>query len=222
VTADTPQLIERRVSQVIDWLVSSDLRQWQATSEHLMRRRQAHADRIVGQVGRSFDEDRARLLDSVGRVAQRSVESFDRRAEAARLASSVQAAVAGTALVEAGALGLGAVIVHLAASAAMDLTGILAAGLVAVMGLLIIPNRRHRAKRELRAKIAAVRSQLMETLTTQFDREIETSVHRIEESIAPYTRFVRAERERYKRSRDQLLELRDGLEGLRAEVSALR
>src|SRR6185436_5132092 len=67
VVADTPQLIERRVTEVIDWLVTSDLRTWQAVMEHLQKRRGEHADRIVGQVGGSFDLHRARLLDSVGR-----------------------------------------------------------------------------------------------------------------------------------------------------------
>jgi hypothetical protein len=221
VVADTPQLVERRVAQVIDWLVASDLRQWQAVTEHLMERRQVHADQIVGQVGRSFDQDRTRLLDTVGRAAQRSVESYDRDAEARRLADSVQVAVAGTALVEVGALGLGALITHLAATAAMDVTGILAASVVAVMGFLIIPNRRRLAKEELRAKIASVRQQLMTSLTTQFDREIEGSVHRIEESIAPYTRFVRAERMRLETARDALGELRNGLERLRAATAEL-
>jgi hypothetical protein len=221
VVADTPQLVERRVAQVIDWLVASDLRQWQAVNEHLMQRRQVHADHIVGQVGRSFDEDRTRLLDTVGRAAQRSVESYDRETEARRLADSVQVAVTGMALVEVSALGLGALVTHLAATAAMDVTGILAASMVAVMGFLIIPNRRRTAKQELRDKIGAVREQLMSAMTTQFDREIEGSVHRIEESIAPYTRFVRAERKRLEGARDALTELRNGLERLRAAVTAL-
>ncbi len=221
VVGDAPQTIERRVAEVIDWLVASDLRQWQAVQEHLLRRRQVHADRIVGQVGRSFDLDRTRLLDTVGRAAQRSVETYDREAEAARLADSVQVAVAGTALVEVGAVGLGAVITHLAASAAVDLTGILAASVVAVLGLFILPNRRHDAKRELRGKIAALRERLMGALTAQFDREIEGSVHRIGESIAPYTRFVRAERERLEGARGALAGLRAGLERLRARVDAL-
>lgn len=220
VVGEAPQTIERRVSEVIDWLVASDLRQWQAVHEHLMRRRQVHADRIVGQVGRSFDHDRTRLLDTVGRAAQRSVETYDRAAEAERLAESVQVAVAGTALVEVGALGLGAVITHLAASAAIDVTGILAASMVAVLGLFILPNRRHDAKRELRRKIAALREQLMSALTAQFDREIEGSVHRIGESIAPYTRFVRAEGERLETARRAIADLRLGLERLRARIEA--
>jgi hypothetical protein len=221
VVADTPQLIERRVTEVIDWLVSSDLRSWQAVMEHLQKRRHAHADRIIGQVGGSFDLHRARLLDSVGRSAQRSIESYDKDAEASRLAESVQVAVAGTALAEIGALGLGVLFTHLAVTAAADFTGILAAGSIALLGLFIIPNRRHDAKKELRAKIESLRDKLMTGLTGQFDREIDASLRRIEEAIAPYTRFVRAERDKLTGVHGELKEITEGLARLRARVETL-
>jgi small GTP-binding protein len=221
VVADAPQVIERRVSEVIDWLVASDLRQWQAVMDHLEERRHEHADRIVGRVGGSFDFDRSRLLDSVGRAAQRSIETYDKEAEATRLAESVQVAVAGTALAEVGAIGLGAILTHLAVTAAADFTGILAAGTIAVLGLFIIPNRRHDAKRDLRQKIAALREQLMGSLTGQFDREIDNSLRRIDEAIAPYTRFVRAERDRLTAMRGELATTAAGLARLRQRVEAL-
>jgi len=220
VVADLPQRVERRVTEIIDWLVNADLRQWQAVTEHLARRRQEHADRIVGQVGRSFDFDRTRLLDSVGRAAQRSVETYDRERESSRLADSVQVAVAGTALAEVGALGLGAILTHVAVTAAADFTGILAASAVAILGLFIIPNRRGDAKRDLRQKIAAMREQLMGSLTAQFDREVEGSLRRIDEAIGPYTRFVRAERDRLTAASQELGAAVQGLAQLRARVES--
>ncbi len=221
VVADAPQLIERRVTEVIDWLVGADLRQWQAVMDHLQKRKTEHADRIVGQVGGSFDFNRSRLLDSVGRAAQRSVETYDKEAEASRLADSVQVAVAGTALVEVGAIGLGAVLTHIAVTAAADFTGILAAGTIAVLGFFIIPNRRHEAKKELREKIEALRTHLMTSLTGQFDREIEASLRRIDEAIGPYTRFVRAERDRLTEVRGELKAVDESLVRLRGRVEAL-
>jgi small GTP-binding protein len=221
VVADLPQRIEKRVTEIIDWLVSSELRQWQAVTEHLALRRQKHADRIVGQVGRSFDFDRTRLLDSVGRTAQRSVETFDREREANRLADSVKMAVTTTALAEVGALGLGVLLTHLAVTAAADFTGILAAGTIAVLGFFIIPNRRRDAKKELREKIESMRDQLMTSLTAQFDSEVEGSMRRIDEAIGPYTRFVRAERDHLTAAREELDAVTQGLVGLRGRVEEL-
>jgi small GTP-binding protein len=249
VVGDLPQLIERRVQEVIDWLVASDLRQWQAVMEHVARRRHAMsaggpggegrqrdspagappegagradlADRMVGQVGGTFDLDRARLLDSVGRVAHETLDAYDKEAEATRMADSVQVAVASTALVEVGALGLGTLLAHVLAGAAADATGVLAASVVALLGLFIIPSRRQAAKRELRAKIAALRGELMTALTRQFEREIERSLRRIDEAIAPYTRFVRAERQRLEASREELSSLLGELAGLRRRAESL-
>jgi len=221
VVGDVPQAIEKRVHEVIDWLVAADLRQWQAVNEHLAQRRHRHADRIVGQTGTAFDYDRNRLLDSVGREAQRSIESYDREAEATRLADSVQTAVAGTAIVEVGAIGLGALLTHLAVTAAADLTGILAAGTVAVLGLFIIPNRRNAAKRELRQTIAAMRERLMTSLTSQFDREVERSLGRIHDTVAPYERFVRAERGQLTQAREAIGKVAEGLKLLRTRIEAM-
>jgi hypothetical protein len=221
VVGDAPKLIEQRVTEVIDWMVSSDLRQWQAVMDHLQRRRTEHADRIVGQVGGSFDYDRSRLLDTVGRAARRAVEGYDRTSEANRLAESVQRAVAGTALVEVSAIGLGAIVTALATAMWLDVTGIVTASAVAVLGLFVIPARRGRAKKELRDKIETMRQQLMETMTAQFDRELERSLRRISEAIAPYTRFIRAERDQLQQIHEELGRIQEGLDRLKAQIEAL-
>ncbi len=221
VVADAPKVIDHRVTETIDWMVSSDLRQWQAVMDHLSRRRAEHAERIVGQVGGGFDYDRARLLDTVGRAAQRAIESYDKETEANRMADSVQMAVAGTALIEVGAIGLGTIVTLLATTTMADVTGLLAASAVAVLGLFVIPARRREAKRELREKIGTMRQQLMSALTGQFDRELERSLHRINEAIAPYTRFIRAERDRLAETRDELTGIKEQLARLRAQIKAM-
>jgi small GTP-binding protein len=220
VLGDLPRVVERRVDEVIDWMVASDLRQWQGVMEQLERRRLKHADRIIGRVAGVFEHDRARLLESVRREAARALETYDREAEARRLAESVQAAVAGTAVVQVSAIGLGTMVTMLATTTLADMTGILAAGAVSVLGLLILPARRTAAKGELRAKVEQMRARLMESLTGQFDHELEKSLQRIREAISPYTRFVRSERERLTEVRDELRRIRGGLEAVRAQIPA--
>lgn len=221
VVGDTPQQIETRVNELIDWLVAAELRQWQAVTRHVERRREHHAERIVGEVGGGFEYDRDRLLATVGRTAQRTIESYDRSVEADRMADSVQRAVAETALVEAGAIGLGTLVGVIATSAAIDVTGILAASALAVMGLFIIPNRRRKAKKDLAERIEEMRRGLMEGLGGQFRREMDRSLERLRATISPYTRFVRTETEHLEKGRGRLRELRGELEGLRTEIEAL-
>ncbi len=221
VVADAPQAVEAKVDSLIDWLVDSELQHWQAVVNHVNRRAGVHADRMVGEVGGRFEANRARLLDTVGRAARDGLASYDRVAEARRIADDVQKAVTGTALVEVGAVGLGAAVALLASSTAADVTGLLAAGVMAALGLFILPHRRRRAKAELKQKIATMRSDLMTALTGHFEQEAERGRHRLDETIAPYTRFVRAESERLVRERDQLDELRVCVDTMQARVDGL-
>jgi small GTP-binding protein len=221
VVADTPRQVEARVSELIDWLVAAELRQWQAVTRHVERRREHHADRIVGEVGGSFEYDRDRLLATVGRTAQSTVEGYDRSREGQRMADSVQRAVAETAILEVGAIGLGTLVGVIATSAAVDVTGILAASALALVGLFVIPNRRRRAKLELAERIEAMRADLMTGLKGQFEREMERSLARLREAIAPYTRFVRTESEHLRESRGRLKQARDAMEAVRGRIEEL-
>jgi small GTP-binding protein len=135
VVADVPQRIEHKVNELIDWLVESDLRQWQAVNEHLAERRRQHQDRIVGDPGvGSFHYDRERLIEGVGRESLRVVETYDRVREAEAIAEGAQAAVAAAAAMEVGAIGLGTLVTVLATTAAADITGVILASAIAALG----------------------------------------------------------------------------------------
>lgn len=222
VVADAPQIIERKVNELIDWLVDSDMRQWQAVTEHLAERRRQHQERIVGDgIGGSFHHDRQRLIEEVGRQASRVVDTYDKHQEAEAIAANAQNAVAVLAAAEVGAVGLGALIAILATTAAADVTGILMASLVAALGFFIIPARRKQAKADMRQKIGDLREQLVHSLTAQFNQEIERSLQRIQDAIAPYTRFVRAERAKLDTARLEFDEIQKTIVRLEAKVNDL-
>jgi small GTP-binding protein len=218
VVADLPQVVEKRVDEVIEWLVASDMRQWKAVSDRLALREAEHAERMLGRVQGTFESDRARLLETVKREAQRAVESYDRDAEGRRLAEGVRDAVAHTAVLQVGALGLGTIVTMLATSSVVDVTGIMAAGAISVLGLLVLPARRRQATAELRDKVHDMREKLMGALTGQFDREVDRSAQKVQEAVGPYTRFVRAERERLVSTREELRRIRTEMERLKAAI----
>ncbi|OFV88659.1 MAG: hypothetical protein A2V74_00390 [Acidobacteria bacterium RBG_16_70_10] len=176
---------------------------------------------MVGHVTGTFEYDRAQLLKDIRRDAQRAVENYDHRAEAQRLAQAVRDAVAGTALLQVGALGLGAAVAALATTTLADVTGILAAGALSVVGLLLLPARRRRARAELETKVAVVREKLVSALTASFNRELEQSRQRILEAMGPYSRFVRSEGEKLRGQHDELAALHNGLEALKERIEAL-
>jgi len=219
VVEDVPQRVEQKVNELIDWLVDADLRQWQAVTDHIAARRRQHQSRIVGDIGiGSFHYDRERLMEAVGREARRVVDTFDKTREAQSIADEAQTAVATSLAIEVGAIGLGALIAALATTAAADFTGILTASLIAALGLFIIPAKRREAKADMRKKVASMRSRLVSTLRQQFEREIQRSLENIQATIAPYTRFVRAEQANLAESRQSLSEVRSNLEHLKYRI----
>jgi small GTP-binding protein len=219
VVADVPQQIEKQVHDVIDWMVASELRQWQAVNDHVTRRRAAHAGRVVGGTDASaFTYDRARLINTVGRAAQTAVSTYDKEREASAMADGVRAAVAGAALAQAGAVSVGTLVTILATSTAADVTGIIAASAIAILGMFVIPSKRAQAKANLRRRIEEMREQLMTNLRAQFEREVDRSVHGVLEAVAPYTRFVRAEHDKLTGLEKELAEIGAALGRLRTEI----
>jgi len=218
VVADTPQQIERKVGELVDWLVAADLRQWQGVTSHLAERRRQYRDRIVGEDSGQFHYDRTRMIDSVSRETQRVVDSYDRKREAQQLADNARNAVAAAAAAGATALGLGTIITVAATTAAADVTGIILASVVAAIGFFILPAKRQKAKTEMRAKIADVRKRLSDALRTQFSTEIQRSGDRIREGIAPYSRFVRAEGDKLRAVDEELREISAAIASLRARI----
>jgi small GTP-binding protein len=214
VVADTSREVDRHTGELIDWMVEREFAQWRALTTFMDRRLVHHDDHIVGTVGRDFERNRQDLIASVGRAAQRVVDSYDPRAESAKLLQQVQNAMIQTAAVEAGAVGLGAILVAVLHTTLLDFTGMLGAGVLAALGFYVLPHRRNKLKADLREKIGALRQQLDEAMTQQFERELSDSIQRMREAIGPYTRFVRVEREK-------LDQMATGMEQARKELARL-
>jgi len=221
VLADSSRAVEHHVNELIDWLVERDYRQWQAVMEFIERRSLQHTDQMIGQVRGDFDFNRQNLLKSIGRSAQEVVDSYDREAEALKLAQDVQRAIIQTAAVEAGAIGLGAILVVILNTTFLDVTGILGASAIAALGLYVLPYRRQKVKAQLRTRIGDLRRRLDTAITQQFESELTASVQRIREAVAPYTRFVRVEREKLETLAADLQRAEDEWKGLRRSVEAL-
>jgi len=219
VVGDVPQRLESRVAAMIDWLVEADLRQWQTVTDHLSERRQQYKDRIVGgdQVG-VFHLERERLIEGVGRETNRVVESYDKTREAQKIANGVQSAVAATAVLEIGAVGLGVLITTLATTMALDVTGIVMASVLAMLGIFVLPAKRRQARKEMHERVALMRENLMTALTNQFESEIQRSLGNIRDAIAPYTRFVRSEGDKLKTEREQMTNFQRALGRLRTQL----
>jgi hypothetical protein len=121
--------------------------------------------------------------------------------------------------VEASALGLGALLVAMLHTTLLDFTGVLGAGVLAALGLYVLPYRRNRLKIDLRNQVAELRKQLDQAITAQFERELGGSTQRMREAVTPYTRFVRVERDKLEKLSTDMEAARDLLVALRADIA---
>lgn len=216
VVVDVPQQVERKVDGLIDWLVESDLRQWKSVTDYLSDRQREHKERIITNgLNSNFLVDRGHLLEALREESDKVVKTYDKHLRTEKIALDAQNAVAASLAVEIGAVGLGTLITALATTMTADITGIVAASVVAVLGLFIIPSQRRKAKRELHERMLILRNGLISTLQDTFEKEISQSVARINSAIAPYSRFIRAETSHT----DQVIEM---MSVAKTEIESLR
>ncbi|MDQ6670553.1 MAG: dynamin family protein [Chloroflexota bacterium] len=221
VVADAPDRIDRVTQDLIDWMVDQDLRVWRTVTEQVESRRTLGTSGPAERLAGSFEYDRRALLATLGQTARGVLQRHDHHREAAELAASVREAITQATLLEAGAVGLGAVTMAILGSAAADVSGLLAASVLAGVGLWLLPRKRRQAKAQFRSRTEELRTRLMTALRDEFQRELDRSAQRIRDALAPYNRFVHAERDRTQQFAQELQASQAQLTHLRARLSAL-
>ncbi|QBD79325.1 dynamin [Ktedonosporobacter rubrisoli] len=224
VIGDSAARIDQTVQELIDWLVEHEHRLWQDIMEYLERRRKTSVRRdneMIGSVGRQFDYNRRTLLQSVARTASSVVQTYDRQTEAVELSQDLRSAVTQAAIAGASGIGLGAAIVAFVGTAAADVSGILAGAVILSLGLYIIPARRKRAKRSFEAKMDELRLRLRHAMTEQFQKELNNALNRVNDAIAPYTRFVRAEQKKTAAIQEQVNAINSAVTALHNEIEQI-
>ncbi|MFZ3151009.1 MAG: dynamin family protein [Anaerolineaceae bacterium] len=221
VMADVSQEIDEKVQSLIDWLVDKDLNVWYQVMAALERRQAASQNLVISSETNPQTLRRKELIESVGQTIKTIVNSYNHKKEAEELSSFVQGAVSQTALFEVGAVGLGALVSTALFSSAMDVTGIVAASTLAILGLFVIPYKRKQAKQNFKEKMEELRTSLMGTLNTTFNREFKMAIRRLEDKISPYTNEVHAEQEKVKQDAQTLVEIKSKLKEIQGQISSV-
>jgi small GTP-binding protein len=224
VVGDSATRIDQSVQELIDWLVEQEHRLWQDIMEYLDRRREVSIRRdgeMIGSVSRQFDYNRRTLLQSVARTATSVVNTYDRQAESLELSQDLRGAVTQAAIAGASGIGLGAAIVAFVGTAVADVSGILAGAVLLSLGLYIIPARRRRAKQDFDLKMDELRTRLRSAMQEQFYKELNNAMQRVQDAIAPYTRFVRSEQQRTEAIQAQVQQLSSSVNSMQNEIEAI-
>lgn len=220
VQADVAEEIDGKVRSLIDWLVDKDLNVWYQVAGAL-ERRQVQSQRALPTGASPQTERRRQLIDSVSTTIKAIVSQYDRKREAEQLGAFVQESVTQTALFGVGAVGIGALVATVLTTKALDVTGIVTASALAVLGLFVIPYKRKQAKEAFSEKMAELRENLMTTLSATFKRESDSAIQRLESNISPYTSYVQGEKTRLQADKEMLDKIQDRLGDLGQTIKNL-
>ena len=213
--------VDHAVNDMVDWFIQRNLQLWEDVMTFVNERRAAERERVIGEVGGRFQYDRQVLVRSLHERSESVLEGYDQQAEASRMADSLQSSVVQSGLLEVGGLGLGAAVLAILTTTAVDVTGI-ALGLALMgVGLLVMPRQRRKAKRELTRKMEELRGGLRSSLQGQLDTELGRSKEKLSGAINPYTRFVRAELDRLEELHGELDAFDEHMTAVKREVEGL-
>ncbi len=213
--------VDKRVDGVADALVAGETRVWTAVVERVNRRRALHGPRVPGAL-EAPPSDRTRLGQALGRDVQRALESYSPREEAARVASAARRAAWWTLLLPGAAIVVAAVAVARAETATGALLGVLVTAAIALAGVVRLPLLLRGEKGRLGKAVTTLRERLSAALRGSYERELDTSQKRVQEGVAPFSRFVRSEAERLRGQSHELASRRKELEALRVRIAGLR
>ena len=194
VIQDTDQQIEAQVTQAVDALLKQALNLWNRTLNEFADRVRRVAGPTDTQRG-AFFYNREELFHGIMREAGRKIELYNLREEARRILENARNAAQMFVGAEAVAVGIGALTTIVISATALDVTGgFIAAGVLAVVGLIFLPRQKRRAIDEFRQRVDALRADVRRALDEQLGQEVESSLERVRETIRPYSSFVQNER----------------------------
>ena len=221
VVADAPREIEDVVQRMVDWTVGRNLKLWTAVFAEL----DAHTERLrasgalAAHADTEFQYNREELFARLRQPVERRLESFNAEAEARGVVEGMREAMTQAFGVNVLALGLGAVLVAVFTTAALDVTGVLTATLFAIAGWLIIPHRRRQLIRELEAKIAKLSADLSALLAAKFEEQLTRYEQQLIEVIQPYERFLATEGAKLERAQGELRAARAEVDRIEQRVA---
>ncbi len=196
VVRDTDKQVEAQVTAAVDGLLKKALSLWNQTLTEFADRVRAVAGPGNASGRGDFFYNRSEVFHSIMKEADRKIETYDLKEEARRILENSRNAAAMFMGAEAVAAGIGAVATVVFTATAVDVTGgFIAAGIVALVGLIFLPRQKRKAITEFNDRTTALREDMKKALVQQLDEEVDSSLARVSDTVAPYVKFVNKERQ---------------------------
>ncbi len=222
VVADAPREVDEVVNRMVDWTVRRNLKLWTGVfaelDAHTARLRESGA--LAAHADTEFQYNREELFARLRQPVERRLGDFNAESEARQVVESMREAVTTAFGVNVFAVGLGALLVAVLTTAALDVTGVLTATAFAVAGWLVIPARRRQLLHDFEEKIATLSTDLTALLSAKFQEQLGRYEQQLLEVVLPYERFLEIERTKLERVVGELAEARREVATVEARIAA--
>lgn len=103
-----------------------------------------------------------------------------------------------------------------------DVSGLLAMSGVALAGLVLVPWRKQAIKAEFKSSVQSLKSNLDMMVSTGLEQELTNVMVRIQSTIDPYSRFVRIEKSKIAELSVRIVDAKEEIKRLKADIKALQ
>ncbi|GEM_PF-936995 len=165
--------------------------------------------------GTGFSYDRTRLVDTVRSELEAKRKQIDPATLGGNLVDSARGAVAGVLGVQIGSLAIGAAVVSAFSSLIVDITGIVTAIAIMATAFVILPKKRKDAMKEFGTKVDTLIEELISSVGSQLERDLDTIKMQILDSLIPLKNF-------YKAQQKKLFESKKTIEGIEEKFAQIK
>lgn len=225
VVADLKDRIGDTIHDATDFLMKEQIalfeRALRFVTEHLVTGK--YKGRVVAPdpTQNTFDYNRERLVADIRDAFAHEIARFDVEGECKRVAEAAYRGILQQVGVHVGAVGLGALLVALLSGILLDVTGVLAAGVLFTTGFVILPKKKRALMHRFSLRVDELVREFRAQLSRTFERELSAMADRIKKAYEPYLVFYRAEIERLTKAQEQGREIRLRLLQIVDSVKAL-
>lgn len=199
-----PTEIERKTTEMVETIYM----QQQRMTQSVMKQIETRKTQFPGTEIPAQDlKERTSLLQKMQGTIDEMLEKMEHEMAADIGMKHAQAAVTTALAIEVSAVGIGAALTLIATTVATDILGIVAAFWVGIAGFLVLPYYRKKSQKEFDAQMDEIETRLVESLTGEFSKEIDSQVSNINKAIQPFRRFVQSAIDKVQSQIQQLKEI---------------
>lgn len=167
----------------------------------------------------NFSQNRMELVETVRSELEIRRKQIDPEMLGGNLVDSARTAVASVLGVQVSSLAIGATVVSAFSSFIVDITGILTTIAVMATAFAILPRKRSNAMKEFSGKVDELSDELISSLHSQLDRDMDNLKLQISDSMSPLRNFYKTQKKKHEQSREEVKKIKAELQSIRSELS---